>query len=96
MKMYTRAPDVVASELAGEVVLVGTGTSDGRGQDVGFFILNRSAELLWESLAVPQSESKLAYLLRERFGAPEDSVLEDVRAFLLDAVSLGFVVTSEV
>lgn len=48
----------------------------------GMISLNETGELLWELLAVEQSEASLGQALYERFDAPPQRIAADVEAFL--------------
>ena len=48
----------------------------------GMISLNGTGELLWELLAVEQSEESLRQALQERFDAPPQKIAADVETFL--------------
>jgi sensor domain CHASE-containing protein len=60
----------------------------GRG---GIFVLNETAETLWELMAVPQSRDELARHLTKHFDVSEDRARQDVDHVLGDMQDRGVV-----
>ncbi len=74
--MWQANPDVLATDLDGELILMHPGRSE-------MFSLNPSGRLIWQAL--PQTGAALADLLAERYGLPPEQALTDVTA-VLDAL----------
>lgn len=95
-----RAPGVVTRRVAGELVLVCTAApSDAsvQRQAGDFFVLNPTAELLWEALSEHEgcSRDDLARRLIDEWEIPHERALVDVDAFLDVARVYGVIVPGE-
>lgn len=83
MDRFVRAPGVVTRRIAGELVLVPTGgPPDETMRSVRFFVLNRTAEAIWELLASPQSAESLARHLTAEYEIDYAQALADAGALL--------------
>jgi hypothetical protein len=87
-----RAAGFVARRIAGELVVVPVLRSEAAsGVSLPFFVLNESAETLWESLAEPRSPDELVRLLTQAWDVSADRAREDVTTFLAELRVLGAV-----
>lgn len=87
-----RAPGFVARRIAGELVVVPVlQTVAPSGVPLPFFVLNESAERLWEALAEPRSADELVRLLTDAWEVSADRAREDVVSFLAELRVLGAV-----
>ncbi|MDB4907315.1 MAG: hypothetical protein JWO05_2099 [Gemmatimonadetes bacterium] len=94
MIQHRRAAGVVTRQVAGELVLVSTVTSTAaRAGD--FFVLNESAEILWNALETPQSGDALARHLTLSYGIAHEQAVADVEAFVASAREYGVITTLE-
>lgn len=90
---FVRAPGVVARKVAGELVLVPV-LRDIRTEATGhpgIFVLNETAEALWEYMAEPRSLDELAQHLTKHFDVSEDRARQDVDHVLGDMQDRGVV-----
>jgi len=90
---FERAPGVVARKVAGELVLVPV-LPDVRTEAAGhpgIFVLNETAESLWEELARPRSPAELARHLTKHFDVSEERARQDVDHVLRDMQGRGVV-----
>lgn len=96
-KRYVRSSEVVLRRVAGELLLVplGPGGAQRDSQSAEFFVVNESAELLWESLANAATIDELATALQDRYAIPLDGARRDAEAFLNDLLSVGAVTVME-
>jgi hypothetical protein len=96
MSRYRRVEGVVARRIAGELVLVpisANPTTAGGG--VGnFYVLNPTAELLWNMLDSPRTADELAQHLTEEYEVDLARARIDVRAFLDDLQESGAIADS--
>lgn len=87
-----RAAGFVARRIAGELVVVPVLRGEAAsGASLPFFVLNESAERLWEALAEPRSPDELVRLLTHSWEVSVDRAREDVMAFLAELRALGAV-----
>lgn len=94
MARYMRTSTVISRQIAGELVLVPIippGQSSGPAT-ANFYVLNSTAELLWERLAAPADENELAVQLVDRFDVDEAAARSDVAGFLKDLLETGAIV----
>jgi hypothetical protein len=85
MDRFVRAPGVVTRRIAGELVLVPTGElPDETMRTVRFFVLNRTAETIWDLLSAPQSADSLARHLTTEYEIDYAQALADAGALLED------------
>ncbi len=82
MPRYVRAPGVVARPVAGELVLVSTAPVSAGGRAGEFYVLNESAELLWNHLESGASVDELERALVDVFDVPADQAAADVEQFV--------------
>jgi hypothetical protein len=96
MDRFVRAPGVVTRRIAGELVLVPTaGTPEETMRTVRFFVLNRTAETIWDLLATPQSADSLARHLTAEYEIDYAQALADAGALLEDLRQNASVVRAE-
>lgn len=91
MARYMRTSTVISRHIAGELVLVPIMSP---GQAAGpatanFFVLNRTAEVLWERLASPADEKELAEHLIQSFEVDHERASTDVSQFIADLLEAG-------
>lgn len=87
-----RAAGFVARRIAGELVVVPVLSREAAsGASLPFFVLNESAETLWEALVEPHSPDELVRLLTKGWEVSADQAREDVTAFLTELRALGAV-----
>ena len=75
---YQRSDRQIYRFVAGEHLLVDLHSK----AEAPFFAITPSAVILWQELAAWTTESRLAALLRERYGISEEQAVTDVRDFL--------------
>lgn len=91
MARYVRAPGVVAREVAGELVLVSTAPVSAGGRAGEFFVLNDTAEALWQALATAATADELTHRLVASYDIAPEQAASDVRGFLEAVCSFGVV-----
>ena len=89
MARFMRTSGVVSRRIAGEVVLIPTGYP--RRDTANFYVLNESAQLLWQELEKPRSASELAQVLTDTFLISARDAATDVERFLSDLQACGAV-----
>jgi hypothetical protein len=94
---YVRSPNVVVRRVAGETILVpfGVASSDLVTRTAEFFVLNSSAELLWEQLATASDRSTLARNLMDAWAVSAERAEADVDAFVHSLLEIGAIQPSE-
>lgn len=94
---YVRSPNVVVRRVAGETILVpfGVASSDLVTRTAEFFVLNESAELLWERLATASDRSTLARNLMDAWAVSPERAEADVEAFVHSLLEIGAIQSSE-
>lgn len=97
MTCYVRSPNVVVRRVAGETILVpfGVASSDLVTRTAEFFVLNASAELLWEQLATASDRSTLARNLMDAWAVSAERAEADVDAFVHSLLEIGAIQPSE-
>lgn len=97
MPSYRRADDVIARNVAGELVLVcptpPTAASKRAAGD--FFVLNEAGEVLWAELEHGADLGGLARRLTEEFEVDDAQARADAQAFVEAGCSYGVVVPVE-
>ena len=91
MARYVRAPGVVAREVAGELVLVSTAPVSAGGRAGEFFVLNDTAEALWQALETAATADELTNRLVASYDIAPAQAASDVRGFLEAVCSFGVV-----
>ncbi len=91
MPRYVRAPGVVARPVAGELVLVSTAPLSAGGTAGEFYVLNETAELLWNRLESGATADELERTLVECFEVPVDQAAADVARFVVALQECGVV-----
>lgn len=94
---YVRSPNVAVRRVAGETILVpfDVTSSDLVTRTAEFFVLNPSAELLWEQLVTAQNRETLARNLMNAYAIPAERAEADVDAFVNSLLEIGALKTSE-
>jgi len=94
---YTRSPDVVVRRVAGETILVpfGVASSDLVTRTAEFFVLNATAEQLWEQLATASDRTTLARNLMDAWAISAERAEADVDAFVHSLLAIGAIQPSE-
>lgn len=97
MARFVRSPDVVARRIAGEVVLVpiAVRTENAARRTANFYVLNTTAELLWERLESPADVEELAQQLAGHYEISADDARRDAAQFLTDLERCGAIITAE-
>lgn len=92
MRCVRRASGFVARRIAGELVVVPVLRSEAAsGASLPFFVLNETAETLWEALVEPRTADELVRLLTQAWEVSADRAREDVMTFLAELRALGAV-----
>src|SRR2546430_16664046 len=88
---YVRSPNVVVRRVAGETILVpfGVARTDLVTRTAAFFVLNASAEQLWEALATASDRTPLARTLMDPYAGSAGRAEADVDPFLHSFVTSG-------
>jgi len=94
---YVRSPNVVVRRVAGETILVpfGVVSSDLVTRTAEFFVLNATAEQLWESLATASDKTTLARNLMNAYAVSAERAQADVDAFVDSLLEIGAIEPSE-
>src|SRR5438067_5863411 len=94
---YVRSPNVVVRRVAGETILVpfGVASTDLVTRTAEFFVLNESAEQLWESLATASDRTTLARNLMNAYAVSAERAEADVDAFVHSLLEIGAIEPSE-
>jgi hypothetical protein len=97
MARFVRSPDVVARRIAGEVVLVpiATRTENAARRTANFYVLNTTAELLWDRLQSPADAEELTREVALHFEMDAAEVRGDVEQFLSELERCGAIHTAE-
>ena len=92
-----RSPNVAVRRVAGETILVpfDVTSSDLVTRTAEFFVLNESAELLWERLATASDRSTLARNLMDAWTVSPERAEADVEAFVHSLLEIGAIQPSE-
>lgn len=90
---FVRSAGIVSRHIAGELVLVPVvqRASGSASDPANFYVLNRTAEVLWHLLAQPVDEDELTAELERRFDVDPDSARADVQRFLAELKTSGAV-----
>lgn len=88
---YVRSPNVAVRRVAGETILVpfDATSSDLVTRTAEFFVLNDTAELLWQRLATAQNCESLARNLMDAFAITAERAEADVDAFVGSLLEIG-------
>jgi hypothetical protein len=88
---YVRSPNVVVLSVAGETILVpfGITSTDLVTRTAEFFVLNASAELLWERLATASDRTTLARNLMDAWAISPERAEADVDVFVRSLLEIG-------
>ena len=87
-----RVAGFVARRIAGELVVVPVLRSEAAsGASLPFFVLNETAETLWNALVDPHTPDELVRLLTQAWEVSADRAREDVMTFLAELRALGAV-----
>src|SRR5256885_12341190 len=88
---YVRSQKVVVRRVAGETILVpfGVVSSDLVTRTAEFFVLNATAEQLWESLATASDRTTLARNLMNAYAVSAERAQADVDAFVHSLLGHG-------
>jgi len=94
---YVRSQKVVVRRVAGETILVpfGVASTDLVTRTAEFFVLNASAEQLWESLATATDRTTLARNLMDAYAVSAERAEADVDAFVHSLLEIGAIEPSE-
>lgn len=97
MARFVRSTNVVARRIAGEIVLVpiSTRTESAERRTANFYVLNETAELLWERLASPADVEDLTQQLSLHYEIDAAQANEDVANFLSALAGCGAIDTVE-
>ena len=97
MARFVRSPDVVARRIAGELVLVpiASRSENASRRTANFYVLNLTAELLWEKLESPADAEELTRQLSLQYEIGVDDARRDVEHFLADLARCGAINTAE-
>lgn len=97
MARFVRSPDVVARRIAGEVVLVpiAVRTENAARRTANFYVLNETAELLWERLQSPADVEDLTRHIAQHYEIDADRARGDVEHFLSELARCGAINTAE-
>ena len=91
-RLYRRAEGVITRRIAGETVVVPIAGAATAPRDTRFFVLNGSAERLWDFLSSPQSAGSMARHLTDEYGIAMNAAQVDVMAFLKDLELNGLII----
>ena len=94
---YVRRPGVMARRVAGEMLLVPVNarTVDEAHKTAELFVLNATAERLWELLASPISIEDLARNLIDEFEVSAEVARADAAAFIRSLRDIGIAVEED-
>jgi hypothetical protein len=94
---YVRSPNVAVRRVAGETILVpfDVASSDLVTRTAEFFVLNATAEWLWEALATAQDRETLARNLMDAYAVSAERAEADVDAFVHSLLEIGAIQPSE-
>jgi len=83
-QLYARADDIVAADVAGEVVLLST-------KSWSYFEFDRVGTSIWTLLDVPRSLPSLVEALTSDFDVDEALCRSETKAFLAKMIAEGLV-----
>ncbi len=86
-QLFTRNTDYIYRRIVDEYVLVPTHQNVANMECI--YTLNDVGALIWERLESPASFQKLASTLMTEFDVEEETLLEDLRAFLTEMEANG-------
>ena len=92
MPRFVRQSHVVVRRVAGETVLIPVGAPSASGgtgrRTADFFLLNGTAEVVWEGLAEARSLDELVRILTKEFDIDPATAKADVESFLASLQSI--------
>jgi hypothetical protein len=89
--VYERAEGVITRRIAGETVVVPMPGSSAANRETRFFVLNGTAERLWEHLSSPQTSESMAHHLTYEFAIDAGTAREDILIFIKDLQNNGLI-----
>ncbi len=87
--IYARTSDVIATDVAGEVVLLHTGNWQ-------YFEFDKVGAAIWALLETPRDLDGLVDELMRRFAVSQDQCARETRAFLEEGVANGVILVDPV
>lgn len=91
-RTYRRAGGVITRRIAGETVVVPMPGTQAAARETRFFVLNGTAERLWELLASPQTPEAMAHHLTYEFAVDAATARSDISSFVRDLEQHGLIV----
>jgi hypothetical protein len=82
--LYRQNPDMVATEMDGDFVMMNTGTGE-------YYSIRGSGARMWELASVPISESELVKAICDECNVEEAVCTIDVRKFLTELLEAGLI-----
>lgn len=82
--LYRRNPDMVATEMDGDFVMMNIGTGE-------YYNIRGSGARIWELAGAPISELDIVKTLCDEFEVDEAVCTTDVRAFLAEMLETGLI-----
>ena len=89
----TKNPDLILRNIAGETVLIPTGSFAGKFN--GIINLNGPAAFIWEKMEEVSSREEMVQLILDRYEIDEETARKDVNGFLDTAIHVGYAVQEE-
>ena len=91
-RTYRRAGGVITRRIAGETVVVPMPGTPAAARETRFFVLNGTAERLWDLLADPQTPEAMAHHLTYEFAVDAATARTDISTFVRDLEEHGLIV----
>jgi hypothetical protein len=97
MARFVRSPNVVARRIAGELVLVpiASRTENPVKRTANFYVLNATAESLWDQMQAPADLPSLVGRLVRDYAVDADTATRDVEQFVAELSACGAIDSME-
>ena len=82
--LYRQNPDMVATEMDGDFVMMNIGTGE-------YYSIRGSGARIWELASTPIAEAELVKAICDEFNVEEAVCTADVRSFLAELLEAGLI-----
>lgn len=83
-KLYRQNPDMVTTEMDGDVVMMHIGTGE-------YYSIQGTGARIWELASAPIAEVDLVKTICEEYDVGEAACTTDVRGFLTELIEAGLI-----
>ena len=85
--LYRQNPDMVATEMDGDVVMMNIGTGE-------YYSIRGSGARMWELASTPIAEVELVKTICDEYDVDEAACKTDVRRFLAELLEAGLILNN--